>query len=649
MRTIAGLVASSAALYLGFSPTTTAAPYPSSPYAVPGSFEAEHFDRGGQGVGYQDQTTGNQGDANFRTNDSVDIFQSHDTGGNSRAVKNFASGERLIFTVNVARTATYSSEVRAATHASVPDASFRVLVDGVDATGAVVLPNTGGWNNYQWVGKRSLQLTAGQRRIEIVSERPWFNLNTIRFAEQPATPYSGAPIPVPGTFEAEHFDLGGSGLGYQDASPGNQGDAGFRATEDVDVFTSGDAGGNSFAVKNFEGGERLFFTVSVATAGTYAVELRAATHASYPNTSYRIEVDGVSAGSAVTLPDTGGWTNYQWVGLREIPLAAGTHRLAIVSDRAYFNLNSVRLSQPAPSAPPPPPAPQAGLLFKSGFEGLVVLGQPLLFGNGAWQDITGLDTETGQAWPPLLWGGASSRLQLVAGDGVAVNALTLGNYMHNALETVSGRKGSTTRALYSHIQQSVGGATENWNSTQDSFQIHPGSSGQGDLYLSYWLKFQPDLVSRMTQNGWAGRVVSDWKTGTGSGGGGDYRVVFSVFGDGANDRLYWHVKGDNVANGGLPEQIFWEQTNMNVPVPVGRWFRVEVFVHRSTGSDGRVWVAVDGQQIFNRTGSNIGVNGLPWNRIMPFLNYSTGQILPAYQWVDDIELWDRFPAHASQH
>jgi hypothetical protein len=153
----------------------------------------------------------------------------------------------------------------------------------------------------------------------------------------------------------------------------------------------------------------------------------------------------------------------------------------------------------------------------------------------------------------------------------------------------------------------------------------------------------------MTQNGWSGRVVSDWKTGNGSGGGGDYRVVFSVFGDGAADRLYWHIKGDNVANGGLPEQIYWEQTNMNVPVPVGRWFRVEVFVHRSAGSDGRVWVAVDGQQIFNRTGSNMGVNGLPWNRIMPFLNYSTGQILPAYQWVDDIELWDRFPAHASQH
>jgi hypothetical protein len=34
---------------------------------------------------------------------------------------------------------------------------------------------------------------------------------------------------------------------------------------------------------------------------------------------------------------------------------------------------------------------------------------------------------------------------------------------------------------------------------------------------------------------------------------------------------------------------------------------------------------------------------------MPFLNYSSGQSLPAYQWVDDLELWDGFPASASLH
>ncbi|HYV61235.1 MAG TPA: hypothetical protein VE958_01095, partial [Bryobacteraceae bacterium] len=187
------------------------------------------------------------------------------------------------------------------------------------------------------------------------------------------------------------------------------------------------------------------------------------------------------------------------------------------------------------------------------------------------------------------------------------------------------------------------GATQNTGSTQNDFQIQPGTAGQGDLYLSYWLQLQSDLLARMTINSWTARVVTDWKTG------GDYRIVLSIFGDGASKRLYWHMAGDNNANGGLPLQTFWEQTNFNVPVPTGQWFRVEVFAHRSTGSDGRVWVAVNGQTLFDRYGPNMGINNLPWNRIMPFLNYSQGALLPAYQWMDDLEIWDGFPSTASPH
>jgi hypothetical protein len=450
---------------------------------------------------------------------------------------------------------------------------------------------------------------------------------------------------IPGTLEAEHFDKGGEGAGYLDTTPGNQGDAQFRTSEDVDIFLSGDAGGDPHAIKNFASGERLSYTVSAPTSGNYTIEVRAATNSDFPNPSYRVEVDGIDVTGSVVLPDTGGWNNYQWLGGRTVQLEAGTQRLEIVSEQPYFNLNSIRVTDATQT-----PIGQAGLLFKSGFEGAVTLGLPLLFGNGAWQDITGLDTETGQLWPPVLWGGTGSRLQLIAGDNEPVTALTLGDYTYNALENVAGRDGSNTRALYSRVQQSVGGANENWDSTQNAFQIHPGPSGQGDLYLSYWLKFQPDLVERMTVNNWAGRTVSDWKTGIGTGGsGGDYRIILSVFGDGANNRLYWYMRGDNVANGGLPQQIFWEQTNFAVPVPVGRWFRVEVFAHRSDGSDGRVWAAVDGREIFDRYGPNVGVNGSPWNRVMPFINYSTGQRLPAYQWVDDLELWNDFPSTASPH
>ena len=310
-------------------------------------------------------------------------------------------------------------------------------------------------------------------------------------------------------------------------------------------------------------------------------------------------------------------------------------------------------------------------LFKSGFEGTIELTPLTMYGNGAWQEIRGTDSETGFAWPPKLWGG-TSRLQLVAGDRERVTAATLGGQMFSELQSVIGHDGTSTRALFSTVQKGVGGALVNWDSTQNDLGIFPGPSGQGDLYVSYWLKLQPDLLERMVGSdwdsgwrgairsvlpewlerrivsGWAGRVVSDWKTGDGNNAG-DYRIILSVYGDAAAKRLYWDARGDNVANGGLPEQIFWEQTNTSVPVPVGQWFRVEIFAHRSSGADGRVWMAINGQTIVDRYGSNMGVNNLPWNRIFASLNYSSGQSLPAYQWVDDLEIWDRFPASASPH
>lgn len=296
--------------------------------------------------------------------------------------------------------------------------------------------------------------------------------------------------------------------------------------------------------------------------------------------------------------------------------------------------------------------PPARLLFKSGFEGAVMLGTPVFNGSGAWQDITGTDAETGFSWPPRIWGGGTSRLQLIAGAGEKVRgAASLSEYMYNEIQTVAGRDGRPTRALYSAVLKSTGGAIRNTDATQNVFHLLPGPFGQGDLYVRYWLKLQPDLLERMTTDEWAARVVSDWKTGLGSGGspGADYRIVLSIFADRAGNRLYWHIRGDNVANGGLRPQIFWELTNTAQPVPVGEWFSVETFVHRSGDADGRAWVAINRRTLFDRHGPNLGVNGLPWNRIMIFLNYSTGQILPAYQWVDDVEIWDGFAPGAAPH
>ena len=227
----------------------------------------------------------------------------------------------------------------------------------------------------------------------------------------------------------------------------------------------------------------------------------------------------------------------------------------------------------------------ARLLFSSGFEGSIVLGAPSdLYGTGASQDIVGTDSTTGSTWPGNIWGGGI-RLQMIV--DAPVNATTLGNYMVNKLGRSRGVTGTRPGPL--ERNQAEGGPH------------HPGCPAacgcphlpareEGDMYISFWLKLQPDLLEKMTPQNW--RMVFAWKTN------GDYRVKAEIVNweDG-----YRGVKPngqrDNVANGGLPYQVFWKVENCSHPVPVDEWFKFEIFWHHSHLSEGRVWMAVNGQSV----------------------------------------------------
>jgi hypothetical protein len=191
-------------------------------------------------------------------------------------------------------------------------------------------------------------LCAGEHLVKIVAEQQYFNLNSLHLEAVAPSPYRGEPFAVPGAFEAEDFDLGGEGVAHHDNTTGNQGDAQFRTDEGVDLFGSNDPSGGAYIVKNFEAGEWLAYTINVPASGNYDVELRAATSAEFPDSAFHVEVDGLNATGTVVLPDTGGWSNYQWIGKNTVPLTAGTHVLKIVSERPYFALNSVRVTATAP-------------------------------------------------------------------------------------------------------------------------------------------------------------------------------------------------------------------------------------------------------------------------------------------------------------
>ena len=56
------------------------------------------------------------------------------------------------------------------------------------------------------------------------------------------TPYSGTPVSIPGTSEAEKFDNGGEGVAYHDTTAGNAGGQ-YRST-DVDIRAASSGGYN---------------------------------------------------------------------------------------------------------------------------------------------------------------------------------------------------------------------------------------------------------------------------------------------------------------------------------------------------------------------------------------------------------------------
>ena len=134
-------------------------------------------------------------------------------------------------------------------------------------------------------------------------------------------------------------------------------------------------------------------------------------------------------------------------------------------------------------------------------------------------------------------------------------------------------------------------------------------------------------------------VAAPRKTGSPGRNDGDYRVVIQVATWCPGASLCWEVRGDNAA-GTSPYVEYWRVQNTSVPVPVGRWFKFEVFWHRSDGADGRVWAAIDGRVIADRRGPNRVAKDI--NRILVANVYGSGNF-PMYQWLDDLRLYDGFP------
>ena len=167
--------------------------------------------------------------------------------------------------------------------------------------------------------------------------------------------FHGTPAAVPGTIQAEDFDNGGEGVGYHDTDSTNSGGA-YRQTG-VDIESTS---GGGYDVGWIASGEWMNYTVNVASAGTYTVQLRVA---SPGGGSMHVGFNTASnVWQTVAVPGTGGWQTWTTVSFTAT-LGAGTQQMTLLSDTGGYNLDAVTIASGG-SAPVsgggPAPTPPSG-------------------------------------------------------------------------------------------------------------------------------------------------------------------------------------------------------------------------------------------------------------------------------------------------
>lgn len=156
-------------------------PYSGSGINLPGTLQAEQFDKGGEGVAFHDSDSNDEGKASYRTdNEGVDIV----TGNSGYAIGYTANGEWLEYTVNVKDTGTYG--YKATVSSGTNNSGFRIglMKNGSETTLArVSVPNTNSWDTYTTLSTEviSTKLYEGQQTIRITITGQNCNIDKIEF------------------------------------------------------------------------------------------------------------------------------------------------------------------------------------------------------------------------------------------------------------------------------------------------------------------------------------------------------------------------------------------------------------------------------------------------------------------------------------
>ncbi|MBR5930015.1 MAG: endo-1,4-beta-xylanase [Prevotella sp.] len=151
------------------------------PATIPGTLQAEYYDKGGEGAAYHDNDSQNQGDANYRASEGVDIVN----GNGGKALGYTSTGEWVEYTINVKDAGTYSFKATVSSGVSNSGFSINLNKDSkIVKLADVKVPQTGSnsWDTYRVVeGTLSEPLEAGEQILRLVITGSNCNIDKIQF------------------------------------------------------------------------------------------------------------------------------------------------------------------------------------------------------------------------------------------------------------------------------------------------------------------------------------------------------------------------------------------------------------------------------------------------------------------------------------
>lgn len=153
------------------------------------------------------------------------------------------------------------------------------------------------------------------------------------------SPFGGAARAIPGTIQAEDYDVGGQGCAYNDTTAGNNWNH-YRADGvDLQPSTGGNEPGTNIGLTAT--GEYVRYTVNVAAAGPYRLELRVAATAT--GRSLDVSMEGTLIADNLAIPNTGSYQSYQTIS-KDVTLAAGLQSLQVLFNTGSQNLTWIRFT-----------------------------------------------------------------------------------------------------------------------------------------------------------------------------------------------------------------------------------------------------------------------------------------------------------------